>query len=201
MKRFFLTFTCALVLAANASAQGTFNFGNTSATLIGLSSNGVSLGPIPGGIPGEFQFQLFIAPAGTVNSSLFVATNVKGTNISAAGRIIGGNGVVVPGAPAGGTGAILVRGWSNSLGTDYDTALANWQILLGVGWLGESAIAPNFLWGGDPGTGTAVTASLAFGSSSGIQSGFILLPSVPEPSTAALMALGMFLTWRASRRR
>lgn len=197
MKKLLLAAVCTMALGSMAFAQGTFNFANTSGTLSVLSSNGVSYGSTPAAL-GGFYYQLFIAPAGTANASAFTATTVTATNLAAVGRLNGGTGVSVPGAPAGGTGAIMIRGWSASLGTTYAQALAH----LGgdpnslnsdvVGWFGTSAIALNFLWGGDPGTGIAVPASPGFAGSNGIQTGMQLnyVAPIPEPSSMALAGLG-----------
>lgn len=198
MRRLILSTICAFALGVNAFGQGTINFGNSSSTLVTLFNDWLGpVGPIPEGIPGQFRFQLFIAPAGTLNSTQFVPTNVQGTNVSTAGRFTGGNGLVVSGAPAGGTGAILVRGWSSNLGTDYAEAINNWNLGM-LGYIGTSDIAPNFMWGGDPGTGIHPT-SFAFGGTSGIQTGFFLF-GIPEPSALALSSLGLVLLAMLRRR-
>jgi hypothetical protein len=153
-------------------AQGLINFLNSSGTLITISSNGYPAVAMPGGQPGTYRFELFIAPAGTLNPASFTATGLIATNLAAAGRLNGGTQLHVPGVALGGTAAILVRGWSANLGSNYASALVAWQNFE-PGYLGESSIAPNFLFGGDGGNGTVPT-SPAFGGASGIQSGFVL---------------------------
>jgi len=152
------------------------------------------------GVPGKYQFQLFIAPAGTLNPDLFVATNVKGTNLASAGRFSGGFGVAVDGTLPGEMAAILVRGWSSNYGADYATALDNLQ--RGVnGFLGTSSIAPIFYFGGFDGT-EAIPTSPAFGGSLGIQTGLILYGCLcPEPSVIALVGSGAIALVLARRRK
>jgi hypothetical protein len=152
-------------------AQGLINFLNSSQTLIALSTNGVNNGPTPPTL-GAFRFELFIAPAGTLNPASFTATGLIATNLASAGRLSGGNNLAVPGVALGGTAAILVRGWSANLGTNYAQAIAA-SLTTANGYIGESSIAPNFLFGGDGGAGNVPT-SPAFGGSSGIQAGFDL---------------------------
>lgn len=180
-------------MVSSSQAQGLINFLNGATTLVTLTDDrqGVpNLGPIPTGVPGTYRFELFSAPAGTLtDGAAFVSSGLIATNINAAGRIIGGNGLAIPGRPLGGTAAILIRGWSANLGANYAQALANYQGGMG-GFLGSSAIAPNFLLGGDGGAGNIPT-SPAFGGSSGIQSGFALVYApVPEPSSMVLAGLG-----------
>ena len=145
--------------------------------------------------PGAFQFQLFVAPANTANPLDFAPTNVRGTNITAApGRMFGGIGVQTETVLAGEHKAILVRGWSTSLGNEYDVALQNW--LVGEpGYFGTSAIAPDFIFGGFDGTGP-IPASTAFAGAFGIQSGFALV-AIPEPTVfSMLLGGGIYMFFR-----
>ncbi len=185
VKKLILTTFWVLIVAANAAADGLINFLNSPGTLITLSSNGMSLGSMPG-LLGQFKFELFVATTGATDPMQFVATGLMGTNISAPGRFIGGNNLTVHGVQPGLNGAILVRGWSSSLGSDYDSALSWWKSGAG-GFLGESEIATPFLFGGDDGTGVIPT-STAFGGNVGIQHGFVLT-TIPEPSVLALFGL------------
>lgn len=177
---------------------GQINFLNSAVTPVSLSNaltGTVSLMP---GTLGGFKFQLFVAPAGTTDPFQFTATNIKGTNLPAAGRFFGGVNQVVFDIEAGETRSILVRGWSSSLGDDYAQALLNWGPYSN-GFLGESAIAPNFIFAGFDGTGP-LPPSPAFGGSFGIQTGFTLV-GVPEPATGTLIGLGgALLGSRRSRR-
>jgi len=187
MKKILITLGFA-ALVSGASAQGLINFFNSPATLITLrDGGGVDQGSIPG-VAGQYYFQLFVAPAGTLTDGAAFIAKGYGTNQASAGRFSGGANVGVAGSPAGGTSAILVRGWSASYGLDYATALAAWNSGA-PGYLGSSAIAPNFVFGGFDGTGTIPT-SPAFGGSAGIQSGFSLNAAVPEPSSIVLAGLG-----------
>ncbi len=184
-----------------AHAQGLINFMNSASTLITIYSNGLPVA-IPGGQPGTFRFELFIAPAGTLTAASFTATGLIATNLASAGRMHGGNNRAVPGVPLGGTAAILVRGWSTNLGTNYAEAIAASHTTAN-GYIGESSIAPNFLFGGDGGAGN-FPSSPAFGGLSGIQSGFTLSPRclscmamfVLVPSNA-VVSLGGSVTFSA----
>lgn len=182
-----LTSLTLAALVTSSSAQGLINFLNSASTLVTLNSNGVVA--TPANSLGMFKYELFTAPAGTLNPSAFVSSGIIGTNTSSAGRLSGGANLPIPGRALGGTCAILVRGWSTDLGDDWATAFAN-AMTRYVGWFGESTIAPNFRLGGDGGAGFVVI-SPAFGGSTGIQSGFSLFPVfLPEPSSLAITALG-----------
>jgi hypothetical protein len=142
MKKLILTTLCIATLGAAAFAQGTLNFGNGPSTLWKLD-DGFGNVSTNSGAAGTYRFEIFRAPAGTVTDVGFVSTGLIGTNLSSAGRLNGGNGLAAAGAPLGGTGAVLVRGWSANLGANYAAALANYGII--PGYLGSSAIAPQFL--------------------------------------------------------
>jgi len=183
-----LVLSLALVAATSgAFAQGLISFLNSASTLVTLSSNSVNLGSTPTTL-GQFRYELFVAPAGTLTPASFVSTGIIGTNQASAGRFTGGANLSVAGAPAGSTRAILVRGWSTGLGANYSSALVNYNLGLG-GFLGESAIGANFILGGFDGVGTIPTLP-AFGANQ-IATGFALTYSpVPEPSSMALAGLG-----------
>ncbi len=192
MKKLFITLGLA-ALVSSSQAQGTLNFVNAAATIITLSSNTVFLGTAPNAL-GGFRYELFIGPAGTVNPNLLTATGVIATNTATAGRFSAGSNLAIPGMPAGGTSAIMVRGWSSNLGANYAAAKINWDLGL-AGFLGQSAVAPNFLTGG--GTPIAILASPVFGGASGIvplsgTTGFTMFHSapVPEPTSMALAGIG-----------
>jgi len=182
-----LVLSLALVAATSgAFAQGLISFLNSASTLVTLSSNSVNLGSTPTTL-GQFRYELFVAPQGTLTAASFTSAGIIGTNQASAGRFTGGANLSVAGAPAGSTRAILVRGWSTALGTTYAQALANYNIV--PGFLGESAIAPNFIFGGFDGVGTIPTLP-AFGASS-ITTGFSLVYApVPEPTSMALAGIG-----------
>ena len=166
MKKLFITIGLA-AFVASSQAQGTLNFVNAAATLVQLSSNSVALGATPVAL-GGFRYELFFGPAGNSNPALMVGSGVIATNTAVLGRFSAGSGITIPGLVSGGTASIMVRGWSANLGANYAAALANYVADVG-GFLGQSAIAPNFLTGGVPaGGGLAILASPVFGGASGI---------------------------------
>jgi hypothetical protein len=180
-------------LVTSSQAQGLCNFVNSAATVITLTSNGVNIGSAPAG-NGSWRYELFRAAAGTTTDSGFIATGMVATNTTA-GRFIYGNAVAIPGTALGGTAAILIRGWSASLGATWAEAITKQGVV--DGYFGSSAVAPNFLLGGDGGLGF-IQPSPVFGGSSGIvaagaNNGFTLtfVPGVvPEPSSMVLAGLG-----------
>lgn len=189
MKKILLTLGLTLSIHAGVLADpGLINFINNPSALVTLTVNGVNIGPMQPSL-GPFTFQLFIAPAGTTDQYQFIPTNIRGTNLNAVGRFFGGSNLSVDGVSAGNHRSILVRGWSTSLGNDYATALANWDPFFTTGFLGQSAIATDFIFGGFDGTGTLPTAP-TFGGAFGIQGGFTLV-GVPEPATGTLVGLGL----------
>jgi len=191
MKKILLTAICVSTINLSALAQGTFNFGNSASTQWLLYETNTQVLSTNSGNLGGFLFELYVAPAGTSTDVGFIGTGIMATNVATAGRLNGGNGIAVPGAPPGGTGAVLVRGWSSNLGPTYAAAFDAWNGFgRTFGYLGTSAIASQFLWGGDAGSGP-VSASTVFGSASGIQTGMTLFQfPTPEPSCVALTGLG-----------
>jgi hypothetical protein len=194
MKKVLITLGLA-ALVSSSQAQGLLNFVNSAATVITLTSNGVNIGTAPAG-NGSWRYELFVAPAGTAaDGSAFVGTGVIATNTTA-GRFVAGNGIAIPGTALGGTSAILVRGWSASLGATWAQANANRGII--DGYFGSSAVAPNFLMGGDGGAGFIQPAPVFGGSNgiipTGLNNGFTLTfvsaGIIPEPSSMALAGLG-----------
>jgi hypothetical protein len=194
MKKILLAIAFTIALGTNSYADlGRIHFLNSFATRITLHNTILGdMGFTPTN-SGGFKYQLFVAPAGTTDPLLFTDTNVKGTNqisAGAAGRFFGGSNLEVNGVQAGETRAILVRGWSGYLGDDYATAKGNWDPLFN-GYLGESSIAPNFIFGGFDGSGP-IPASPTFAGSFGIESGFALV-GVPEPAAGTILGLGTIL--------
>ena len=193
MKKILITIGLA-ALVTSSQAQGLLNFVNAAATVVGLVSNAVDIGTTPATL-GGFRYEIFRGSQGNLNPALMIATGAIGTNTSA-GRFVGGNSLAVPGAPLGASAAMMVRGWSANLGANYATALVNSTIL--GGYIGESAIAPNFQFGGDPGTGF-IPSSPVFGGAFGIvpQSGtrgfsltYVPVVITPEPTSMALAGIG-----------
>lgn len=174
-----LVVLCAFV-SCSCYSQGTVNFGNTSTTLISAGNSA----PIP--TSQTFYFGLFIAEPGTTDPAAFVFTGLYATNHATfAGRFSGGLELAVPNWPAGERRSYLVRGWSSSLGHDWETVQRCFQGGYGWGTLGASDIAEGTS-GGVVGGQTLYALNL-FGST-GLQ-GFrlddILAPSYPPVTVSA----------------
>ncbi len=193
MIKILFTFTGILMLSANSYAQGLINFFNNSSTLVTLVDESlVNLGPTPGTL-GGFRYELFVAPAGTLNPNLFATTGLIATNTATIGRFSGGANLAISGHAPGATVAILIRGWTASFGTNNASA-SPYFVVIGspTGHVGQTSIALNFVLGGFNGSTTLPTFS-AFGGSQGIQTGFSLFSNqfIPEPATSALTMFGL----------
>ncbi len=176
--------------AATTFAQGLVNFQNTPTTLV--SAGRVDQPVVISGSAGAYYFGLLTSP---VQVGTYSFTGLYGTNLNASGLFSGGANLAVPGWAAGAPLYYEIAGWSASMGHDW-----NPQWLKGEGFppygtsafFGLSSIGLGVA-GGATGNGTLPAFDL-FGGSGGLQSGFILAESslVPEPSVAALFALGTF---------
>lgn len=166
MKKTLVTMLAAIAVAASSYGQGTINFVNGSTSLVTINSTSASSAA---GAKVEFLW----APAGTTDVNLFtVFGNLVNVGTPTPGRFSGGI-QTVPGIPAGGAAAIIVRGF---VGTDYATA----------GTRGSTAIL-NFASTGNPLTTPAGTAA-ALTTDGGFTG--LNLTAVPEPTSMALAGLG-----------
>src|SRR2546430_14800775 len=120
MKRLAVTL-CLSAVAVGAFAQGTVNFVNTSTTLFRTNSTGIGgTAGSTANVGGQFYYAVFTAPSTVTSanaSDLLTSTwtfdGIYGTNIAAAGRLSGGNGVATAqGWAPGATNSFLVAGWS-----------------------------------------------------------------------------------------
>lgn len=181
--------------AVSSFAQGTIHFANTATTLLSTNSGA---NPAPGQQPNtsglttgldHYRIGLYIAPLGTVDLAAFtlvlVATN--GTIPVSNGRFDGGLAALATGNT---TVSFQVRAWTLTEGPTYESFGPN----SGSAYRGRSTIG--FVT-------PAVGGAEIFGTNPGQVSGFSLFSPVPEPSTPALMLLGlgcgMFLIRRAAR--
>jgi len=212
MKKLAVTL-CLSAFAVGAFAQGTVNFINSSTTL--FRTNSVGLGGAAGNtvnVAGSFYYAVFTAPS-TVTSatgldllgSSWTFAGIYGTNIAAAGRFTGGNGVATTqGWAPGATNSFLVAGWSSDLGHDWATIraeLTGSTFSAGV-WNGPNWAKTGGFFGitgvGFGAAGGGPTGIPAFGlfgpaNSQGnpITTGTdLFVTNVPEPSTIALAGLG-----------
>jgi len=214
MKKLFITIAIAASAYATVQAQGLVVFNNGSGTKV--STNGVSGGPalgVTGATAGSFYYALYMSASATdvggstaaaipgataLGTFVFNAANAGswtqvalGTNTTA-GRFLSStpdaNGnTAIAGLAAGSSAQFLVLGWSANLGSTV-SALQAALTAQTQGWLGESVVSGPIT----AGNGTSIPASATFGSGSPFIQGFTLgeTPTVPEPGTLALAALG-----------
>ena len=172
-----------------ASAQGTVNFFNTSATLI--SSEILGMTGVINAIPGSYFFGLLTSPVGANN---FTFSGIYGTNQTVAGLFTGGASVAVSGWAPGAARDFEVVGWAAFLGHDFNPAWLNTPPYVGemVAW-GVSSVGTGVA-GGVTGSGTLPSLNI-FGGPPNIQQGFNIqiYTVVPEPSGVALVGLGSVL--------
>ena len=186
------------VLPCSLFAQGRVAFANLAGFLV--TTNTTSIGGGSGSVDGvnTLKIGLFIAPAGTTDTSLFTLATLDAlspggvagspalaTNRSGAfrGLFNGGNPFHIQGNN-GTPIAFQVRAWTFSY-NDYDSARTAWLagtpgVLLGSSTIGAVT----------PATGAATTPAL-FGAAGGQVAGFEVVPGVPEPSSIALGLLGL----------
>jgi hypothetical protein len=194
---------------ANSSAAGSKISTNGIA---GGAALGLAAGPV-----NSFYFALFVSttatnvagsgtgavvpPAqGTGSGYVWSDSNwsfsgAYATNAASAGRVSGntsstGTGAVVTGVAGGGFAQFVVVAWSANLGSTLSalqTSLANMSSVVGVSFLGESAVSGSVQVG--DGVSVANPTILA---ASGAVPGFTVgeLAATPEPGTLALAALG-----------
>jgi PEP-CTERM motif len=182
----------ALAAAVNASAQGTLKFANTSTSLVYTNDLQGHVGAAAStsfhvalfwGVLGSTEAQLVqIGPSGPGNYD-----GISGLNPALPGRFSSGSTAYVTGtgtAP-GGTVTFEVRGWTGNYAT-YDAAVA--AALQGDASviIGSSGLF-NLATGGGGTPISTPTSDLTVGSTF---SGLNLSP-VPEPSTYALLGLGL----------
>ena len=192
-----LTIFAALCSTASLTcAQGLINWNNTRSTLI--SSGGQPI-PVRTSEANTFYFGLFIAPHGTPapwpwvvsdpNWQYVVDYTTNHTAMAGAGRMQNPGMTTVPGFPPGSTVSFLIRFWqSPTAGADWPAArpaLYNY---------GESPIGSVILGGG------ALPAPSAFGIGPGQIGGFGNV-WIPEPSTVALIGIGLAFVLFSRRRR
>jgi len=172
---------CLSALTTGAFAQGLVNFFNNPTTLISSGTAG-NVAVLAANNPGAYYFGLLTAAPGSGN---FTFANAYGTNLSAAGRFTGGNGVAIAGWGAGVTMDYKIAGWSKDLGATFN---ASWLTTPpATGFFGLSALGTGAA-GGSTATGTLPNFNLFGGS--GLQSGFSMISAVPEPTSMALAGLG-----------
>jgi len=171
-----LLLAALLALPSMVMAQGYVRFVNTSTTLITTNDNAGHVGSMDG--LNGWSIGLFVAPVGTVDTSTFVQVGQTTNRVGAfRGQFTGGDPYQIPNNAAIGTEILFqVRAWS--FGTTY--AASAWKGSSGVGRVTPSSSSGPFpaLFGTDTAAGQ-------------LNSGFVISPPVPEPSSIALGLLGL----------
>jgi hypothetical protein len=183
-----LLLTLALVTAASfADAQGTIQFANNAATR--FTVNGVRPTVLA---PSTFLFGVFVGP--TADSLSCDPVLPLGTNTSTIGLISAPNpqAYPIPGYAPGSTVFMQIRGWESRFSTweEGQQGLHNQTAIRSV-VLGPASGPGTVVWGESDLT--------KFQSMNCVFPGPVLPdPCVPEPSTIALVALGLgsFLLFR-----
>lgn len=195
MKRTLLI-AATLLAAYGVYAQGRVNFANNASPAGSLITTG---GSVMSGAANSYKFQLLWAADQT---STFVPAITSGTNmvnfnsaLLGAGRIGNRNSLALDGQAAGNWIMVQVRGWSMNLGSTWEQAVAaaaTWTgpatAYMGISGVGRVQLATTtangptiFVGGATPAEGTIQLANFELAA----------VPIVPEPSTLALVGLGL----------
>lgn len=181
MKKILLTIALASVASLGFSQGGLVGFANDTSSYI---TNSVTQARVPTG--SSFLAQLYYGAAGAAENQLVSVTNPP-VNFGLPGRITAGGRTLDSAiVPPGGNGTFQIRAWEAVLGSNWETALANWTT--GTGnfagkVLGKSNLVtiktadPTAV---PPPTPAALTGLLPF-----------QLVVVPEPGMLALFAIGI----------
>ncbi len=180
-----LLLVCTLALAAVTTyGQGQVFFANDNTTLFTTNGGPGKVGNAAG--LNTYRIGMYTAPAGTVNEAQFTLTAVATNSSSpvATGRFSYPESPYTFAANNGTAIAVQIRAWSLAAGATYEAAVATGN--------------PNY-YGGKTAIGTVTPAingatppSLFGPAGAGVfNSGVVLTPLVPEPSTIALGLLGL----------
>jgi len=183
-----LLFLAMALLPAMVFAQGQVQFNNTTSQKVTTNSTAApppgQVASITGNTGPSFTFGLYIAPAGTVDTSLFTLSGTTpGLGSFGAGTFNGnpsGGNFTINGNN-GEAIAFQIRAWQTSGGATYE--LASGPNV----YRGQSAIGSV-----SPATGTTQPPALYGAGAGQLNAGFVLTPNtVPEPSSIALGLLGL----------
>jgi hypothetical protein len=165
-----LALASILALAGSAWGQGTVNFqtllpGSIDAKVLKVDGSPAGAG---------FWGQLYAGASATSLAAVGVPKNFAGES----GYIVAGS-VTIPGIAAGGPAFVQLRAWAAASGTSYEDAAAKSD-----GVIGASAVLSLAATGNPSAQPPGTPVNLV-----GLQG--LSLAVVPEPSTWALLALGL----------
>jgi len=204
MKKLLIVLT-ASVVATMAYGQGLLQIGNSSSLSVIRTNNGTTgVGNIRGS-SGSYIFGVFVGASGASADQLllaYYATNsplVAGTMVSQNNKLIQASAGLLPGSlpfttGVGDTIETQVRGWSSNLGTDWATVTNN--VALNhttdglTGWYGVSTLGTYILAAASPPPPAIMKTAVTDPTGYTMIGGFDLTP-IPEPSTIALVGLGL----------
>ena len=192
MKKLLLTLSLA-AMTAFCHAEGTIQFANSVLTKVRMESLSGESFVAPTDIPIHYGV-FFGADAGSL--SISPDSPLGTTHSTLPGIIATANVFHLTGTQTGQTVFLQIRGWSAEFGADWQTA----SISDGA-WFGETRILP-FRLGPDDGPSAVIWTSIPQPSDPPRPERLmpLVLHTVPEPSTLALVALaGAFLLLRGRR--
>lgn len=171
-----LVLTSILALAGSALGQGTVNFINFS---VNPAIDGRVTAAAGGLVGTSYWGQLFAG--GSADSLAAVGVPVAFRNNSSGNPtgIVNGGSVTIPGIAAGGAAFVQLRAWAAASGSSWEAAAANPTGEIGMSGVVSLAATGNPT-ASPPGTPVALVGLTPFS-----------LQIVPEPSTWALLALGL----------
>lgn len=171
-----LVLTSILALTGGVLGQGTVNFINFSVNPAIDGRVTTAAGTLAGA---SYWGQLFAGATADSLSAVGAPVAFRNNAAGAATGVVSGGAVTIAGIPAGGAAFVQLRAWAAASGSSWDEASGN-----PVGEFGSSGII-NLASTGDPtASPPGLPAALV-----GLQP--FTLEVVPEPSTWALLALGL----------
>jgi hypothetical protein len=177
MKKVLLTLA-AVGLATSIYAQGTVSFNNyVGATgLVKVGDNVSSAVVVPAS--SQITVQLLYVPQGTALGSLTPWSTVFTTTLAQAGKFYDGATKALPGIALGATATLAVQGWTGAYASMAEAVTAGVNV-------GKTLAFDN------PTGGAGTPPGAPMNLTGWLDSNPLILLPVPEPSTFALLGLGV----------